>query len=154
MGVGVDEDVLGLDVSVADALGVDVGDGAEELVGVELDEDGRHHLLHLEVLLHDAVDGLGDVVHDHVQVHFVRLLATCQEVLAHLDAVGVVQHFQNLQFSVLVALVLEHLLDGHGLARLSDRGLEHHAEGALTDDLLRVVGEALLLLLRRRSERT
>ena len=44
--LGVDEDVLRLDVSVANALGVNVGDRAQQLVAVQLDEQVRHHLFH------------------------------------------------------------------------------------------------------------
>ena len=66
MALGVDEDVLGFDVSVADALCVDVRNGAEQLVGVNLDEQVWDHLLHLQVLFHDTVGGIWDVVHHHI----------------------------------------------------------------------------------------
>ena len=55
-----------------------------------------------------------------------------------------VKHFQNLQFSVLVSLVLEHLLDGHSLASLCDCCLEYYSEGPIPDNFLSVVGETLL----------
>ena len=48
--VRVEEKVLGLDVPVADAVGVDVGEGAEQLVHVKLDEHHGDGLLLLAVL--------------------------------------------------------------------------------------------------------
>eukprot|EP00355_Strombidium_rassoulzadegani_P008311 CAMPEP_0168618554 /NCGR_PEP_ID=MMETSP0449_2-20121227/6133_1 /TAXON_ID=1082188 /ORGANISM="Strombidium rassoulzadegani, Strain ras09" /LENGTH=162 /DNA_ID=CAMNT_0008659435 /DNA_START=443 /DNA_END=932 /DNA_ORIENTATION=- len=111
--VEVDEDVLGLDVAVADAHGVDVGDGSEELVGVELHEDLGHVLLLLHVVLHDLVEGLWDVLHHHVQVDLVGRVALRVEEVLHLDAEGVSQDLEDLELSVLVPLVLVHLLDRH-----------------------------------------
>jgi len=55
-----------------------------------------------------------------------------------------VQHFQNLEFSVLVALVLEDFLDGNSLASFRDDCLEDNSEGSIADDLLRVVSKTLL----------
>ena len=147
---GVHEDVLGLDVSMADALCVDVRDSAEQLVRIELDQDVWDHLLHLEVLLHDSVDSVGNIVHDHIQIHLVGLVAISVERLPHFHVVRVVEHLQDRELSVLVPLVLEHFLDGDGLASLCNRGLEHHSEGAVANDFLRVVGEALLKLRRSR----
>mmetsp|Transcript_15888 Transcript_15888/g.18402 ORF Transcript_15888/g.18402 Transcript_15888/m.18402 type:complete len:329 (-) Transcript_15888:80-1066(-) len=112
----VHQQVLRLDVAVADAQRVDVRQRPEHLVRVELHEQDRHALLHLHVVPHDPVDGLGDVVHDHVEVDFVRLVAAGVERVLHRDDVGVVQLFHNLELSVLVALVLVDLLDGDDFA--------------------------------------
>jgi len=35
---------------------------------------------------------------------------------------------EDLEFTILVSLVLEHLLDGHTLPGFSDDRLEHHTE--------------------------
>ena len=55
-----------------------------------------------------------------------------------------VEHLQNLQLSVLVPLILEHLLDGYCFASLCDRCLKDNSEGAIPDDLFSIIGEALL----------
>ena len=55
-----------------------------------------------------------------------------------------VEHLQNLQLSVLVPLVLEHLLDGHCLASLCNRRLEDNSKRAISNDLFGIIGEALL----------
>ena len=39
-----------------------------------------------------------------------------------------VEHLEDLKLSILVPLVLEDLLDGHGLASLRDSRLENHSE--------------------------
>ena len=56
-----------------------------------------------------------------------------------------VEHLEDLKLSILVPFILEDFLDGHGLARLSDSRLENHAEGAISDNFLSIISEALLL---------
>lgn len=56
-----------------------------------------------------------------------------------------VEHLQDLQLSVLVALILEHLLDSDSLASFCNCGLENDAKGPISNDLLSVISEALLL---------
>lgn len=62
-----------LDVPVADALGVDVGEGAEELVNVELDLENGHDGLHLVEVARGTVDGLGNEFEYEIQVDLVLL---------------------------------------------------------------------------------
>ena len=145
MGAGVAKNILGLDISMADSFGMDIGDSSHELVGVELDDETGHHLFHLKVLLHHSVGGVGDVVHHNVKIDFIRLVSICVERLSHLDAVGVVQHLQDGKLSVFVSLVLEHFLDGDGLSGFGDGGLEDHSKRPVTDNLLGVVSHRLLL---------
>lgn len=70
---GIQQQILGLDVAMADADRVDVGQGAEELIHVQLDELWRHVLLELDVVTQGAVDGLRDILHHEVQVDLVFL---------------------------------------------------------------------------------
>lgn len=72
-GTRVQQQILGLDVAVADALGVYVGEGAEELVDVELDFQDGHGGLHLVEIPRGAVDGLGDVLLHEIEVDLVLL---------------------------------------------------------------------------------
>lgn len=58
--VRVEEEVLRLDVSVANALRVDVGESPEELVNVQLDLKDRHRCLHLVEESGRTVDSLGN----------------------------------------------------------------------------------------------
>lgn len=67
------EKILRLDVSVTDALRMDVGQGAEELVDVELDLQHRHGCLHLVEVSRRPVDGLRNEFEDKVEVHFIFL---------------------------------------------------------------------------------
>ena len=70
---GVQQQVLRLDVSVADPLRVDVGEGAEKLVDVELDLEDGHHRLHLVEITRRTVYGLGHKLKHQVEVDFVFL---------------------------------------------------------------------------------
>ena len=55
-----------------------------------------------------------------------------------------VEHLEDLKLSILVPLVLEDLLDGYCLARLRNSRFETHTEGAIADNFLSIISEALL----------
>lgn len=145
MRIRINEDILRLDVSVTNTLGVNIRNRAKQLVAVKFNEQVRHHLLHFEIVLHHAVRCVLNVVHHNVEINFIRLLTVGIERLAHFDTIRVMQHFQDLQFAVLVSLVLEHLLDRHSFSSFRNRCLEYHAERSVTDDFLGIVSERLLL---------
>ena len=92
---------------------VDVGDTSHKLVRIELDQESRHLLLHLDVLLHNSVEGVGDEVHHDVQVNLFWLVSISIEELTHLHAIRVMERFKNLKFTVLIALILENFFDCH-----------------------------------------
>jgi len=71
--VGVEKQVLRLDVSVADALAVDVGKRAEQLVDVQLNLEDGHGCLHLIKVAGRAVDGFGDKFEYEIEVDLVLL---------------------------------------------------------------------------------
>lgn len=58
---------------MADALRVYVGESSEELVCVQLDLEDGHGGLHLVEVARGAVDGLGDVLLDQVEVDLILL---------------------------------------------------------------------------------
>lgn len=69
----VQQQVLWLDIAMADAEGMNVGQRAKELVHVQLDLERRHGLLQFGVMTARTVDGLGDIFEDEVEVQFVFL---------------------------------------------------------------------------------
>ena len=71
--LGLYKQVLRLDIPMAVAERVDVGQCTESLISVELDEDHWHRLLHLIVVLEHAVNCLWHVVHHDVQIDLVLL---------------------------------------------------------------------------------
>ena len=72
-GRGVEKEVLWLDVAVADADGVNVHEGTEELVHIQLDLEHGHRLLELGIVPAGTVHGLWDVFEHKVEVHFIFL---------------------------------------------------------------------------------
>lgn len=139
MALRVHEHVLGLDVSVANSESMNVGNRPHQLVSIELDDQVRNHLLHFDVVLHDFVNRFGDEVHHHIQILLIRLVSVCVKILFHLNTEGVVEHFEDLELSVFVALVLEDLFDGHGLSGLCDHCFENHTERSVAYDLFCVI---------------
>mmetsp|Transcript_142131 Transcript_142131/g.354177 ORF Transcript_142131/g.354177 Transcript_142131/m.354177 type:complete len:255 (-) Transcript_142131:206-970(-) len=141
----VDQQVLRLDVTVADADGVDVGASAAHLVGIKLHENVRHRLFHLVVMLHHPVDSVGAILHNHVQICLPRLFTRSVEGMFQLNDIRVPQLLHDLELSVFVALVLVDLFDRHRLAGLDDLRLVDDAEGPAAQHALRVVRERRLL---------
>jgi len=110
---------LRLDVSVADALAVDVGERAEELIYVELHLENRHGGLDFVEVAAGAVDGFRDELEDQVQVDLILL--RCHQSCLHthlciciaypvsvgvvesleLDDVGMADDAHDLELSVL-----------------------------------------------------
>jgi hypothetical protein len=72
-GAGIQEQVLRLDVAMAYALRVDVGQGSEKLVYVQLDLEGRHGRLHLIEEPRCSVYGFRDELLHEVQIDLVFL---------------------------------------------------------------------------------
>lgn len=83
-GCWVQQQVLWLNIAVADALRVDVGESAEKLVNVELDLKDWHGGLHLVEISRRAVDGLWNEFLDQVEVNLVLLVgvSACQHIAA------------------------------------------------------------------------
>lgn len=72
-GVGVEKQILRLDVAMADALGMDVRERPEQLVDIQLDFEDRHGCLHLVEEPRSSVHRLGHKFLDKVEVHFIFL---------------------------------------------------------------------------------
>ena len=69
MSVGIDQQVLWLDVPVADAHLVNVRQSSAHLEDIQLDKEGRHALPALAVVLADAKHRLGHELQHQVQEH-------------------------------------------------------------------------------------
>lgn len=70
----VEQQILRLDVAMADAQGVDVRERSGELIQVKLHQDDGERLLALVVLPRNAVDSLRYKLQHEVQVQLIRLL--------------------------------------------------------------------------------
>jgi hypothetical protein len=144
MGIHITKDILRFDVSMADTFGVNIGDGSHKLIGVDFDYQIWHFLLHFVELFHHSIGCIRNVVHHNIQVNLIWLVSVGVEALAHLHAVGVMQHLEDCQLSVFVSLVLKNFFYRNSLSCFGDSGLEHYTEGSVSDDFLCVVGHALL----------
>ena len=139
--------VLRLDIAMAVAESVNVGKGTEGLIGVEFDEDDRHLLLHFVVMFEDAVDGFWHVVHYDVQIYLILLVTLSVESVLQFDDVRMGELLHDLQFTILVALILVDLLDRDLLTiRALPGRLKDNTERAITDDSVRIVRTVHLML--------
>lgn len=86
---GVQQQILWLDIAMADPLGVDVGQGAEKLINVQLDLEVGHCGLHLVEVSRRPVNGLGDVLLDEVEVYLILLPQKVHQCMLMLDWEGV-----------------------------------------------------------------
>ena len=95
-------------------------------------------------MLQNPVNCFWDVVHNNVQIDFVWLVSLCVEGVLESDDVRMVQFLHDLQFSVLVPLILVYFLDGDNFSRFCNTGLINDTEGAISDNSVRIVGEGSL----------
>mmetsp|Transcript_11895 Transcript_11895/g.32917 ORF Transcript_11895/g.32917 Transcript_11895/m.32917 type:complete len:201 (+) Transcript_11895:737-1339(+) len=123
---------------MAHPAAVDVGQRPCHLVRVQLHQHVRHPLRGLAVHLGQPVHRVGDKLQDQIQVNLLLLVRAVKAVLQSHD-VGVVQHAHDLQLAVLEPLILQHLLDRDGVARLHASRLENHSKGTVADDFHRLV---------------
>ena len=63
-GRGIEQKILGLDISMADTHRVDVSEGTKQLVDVDLDLKYGHGRFHFVEKARCAIDGLGDIFKD------------------------------------------------------------------------------------------
>jgi hypothetical protein len=135
---------------MADSNRMNIGQSSHQLIGIQFHKKRRDHLLHLEEVFHHPIESVRYVVHDYIEVDLIWFVAIGVERLAHLNAVRVMQDLQDLKFTVLVALILEDLLDGDALTGLSYGGLEYDTERAITYDFLSIICHTLLTNYRLR----
>lgn len=147
MSAGITKNILRFNVSMTNSFRVNIRNRPHQLVRIEFYNQIRNHLLHFQVLFHHTVCSVWDVVHNHIQIYLFWFVSICIETLPHLDTVGMVEHFQNGEFSVFVPLVLKNLFDSNSLTSFSNSCLEHNSKRSVTNDLLSIVSIALLLLL-------
>lgn len=148
----VDQQVLGLDVSVHDVVAMHIVEGSQQLVSVQLDEQGMNLLVQLLEMLLDAQHVRRDVIHHNVEMSLIRLVFIKQLgkalflLLWHIDEVRMAQthnvlvmHFTvDLQLSTLVLFILLDLLHCHVFASALKGAHPHRGEGADTTlDFLR-----------------
>lgn len=96
MSIGVDQQVLRLNVSVTNSLEMYVGQRPTHLPDLEFDQQHGYVLLVFVVLADDARHRVGYLLHDGVQLHLVRLVPSRLESMFELDNVWMDQLFVDL----------------------------------------------------------
>lgn len=71
--VGVKQEILRLDVTVTDTHGMNVGEGAKELIDVELDLDDGHCRLQFAKVAGRTVHSLRDIFKNEVEIDLLLL---------------------------------------------------------------------------------
>ena len=67
------EQILWFDIPVTNTHLVDVSQRSEGLICIKFDEQVRHRLLHLVIVLQNPVYCLWHVVHHHIQINLIFL---------------------------------------------------------------------------------
>ena len=95
MGAHVAQNILGLDVSVANSFSMNISNRSHELIRVQFDDKVWNLLLHFEVLFHHSVGCIWDVVHDDVQIDLIGVVTIGIKALSHLHTVRMVEHLED-----------------------------------------------------------
>ena len=130
---------------------MDVCEGTEDLIHVQLDIEHGHRLLELCVVARSAIDRLWHEFEQQIQEHLVLLVAVGIEVVLERNHVRMVDQAHYLQLSILKALVLQHLFDGDGrVVALQEFRLEHDTKGSVADNFVASVRNRRFLGVARR----
>ena len=132
------EQVVRLDVAVADAACVNVLQRAKRLAQVGLDVIDVEAACALVVLQCDGADRLWKIVHHQVQERLILLAPGLFEVVPQAHHILVLHHLHHLQLAIVVPPVEHHLFDGDDLAVLAACSPDD-AKGAVAHHLLQVV---------------
>ena len=83
--LGVDQDILGLDISMANAQVVNISECPEHLISIDFAQHIRKLIFDFVVIPEDFVQSIGNIVHDQVEVNVIFLLfALGEKVLINL----------------------------------------------------------------------
>ena len=116
------------------------------LISVQFDQNHWNLFFAFVVVFQNAENCLLHVVHDDVQVDLVFLVALCIEGMFELNDVWMLELLHYLQFSILIPFVLVNFFDCNFLICFVHDCLEHHPEGSVSNDTLRIVSIACGLL--------
>lgn len=123
------QNIMWLDIAMADALGVYVEESAEDLIADQLDIEVSHapFIVLLDILVQIAVV----MGHDNVKVLLPIVICNVRAQNFHDELVA--QHVNHLDLTVFVFAVLHHSLNRHRLSCLFQPPLEYLSESALPD---------------------
>lgn len=133
----VQEQILRLDVTMADADRVNVRERAEKLIHVKLDLEDWHWLFELDIMSAGAIYGLGDKLEDEIEVYFVFLFTIRIKEGSEFDDVWMADETHDLELTVLETFVLEYFLDCYlllFLGHVEKASGEDDAKGAIAND--------------------
>lgn len=128
---------------MANTFSMNISNGSHQLVWIKLHDNIWHLLLHLMELFHHSICCVRDVVHYNVKIYLVWLVSISIETLSHLNAIRMMQHFQNSQFSIFIPFVLEYLLDSHCFSSFGNGCLEYNTEWSISNNFLSIISHAL-----------
>lgn len=86
-------------------------------------------------MLKNSVNGLWHVVHDHIQVNFILLFSLSVKRVSERDHVRVEEFTHDLQFPILVSLILVNFLDCDDFPGLRNWGLHNQKSQELQGNL-------------------
>lgn len=117
----------------------------EGLISVEFDQNHWNRLLVFVVVLQNSKDCFGNVIHHDIQIDFIWFVSLGVKCMFQSDNIWVKQFFHNLQFSILVPLILINLFDGNLFSILVHSRLKHNSKWAISNNSISVICETCLL---------
>ena len=96
MTVRVHEQILRLDVPVADTKRVNVAEGTERLIRVQFYEDHGYGLFHFVIVLQDTEDSFRHIFHYNVEVDLVILVSLRVERMLKRDHIRMIELLHDL----------------------------------------------------------
>jgi len=117
---------------MANIFGMDLGQRAHHLPGVDFDENDGEMLFVFGLVACDARYCIGYKLSYCIEVEFILLFTFGLECMFELDDVWVVQFTQDLQLSILVSFILIYFFDCHNLPCFFNIRFKYYTECTLT----------------------
>jgi len=93
-----------------------------DLIHVKLHKDKWHSLIGIAVMLQNAINGLRDILHNQVEEKLISA-GGGEETVLQRDDIRMIHRTHQLQLTVFVAPILQHLLYSHRLSCFQTLGL-------------------------------
>ena len=142
-----DQKVLRLDISMAEAFWVNICNSSETLICINFHKQNGNRLLLFIIVLQNSKNSFWNIVHHDIQVYLIWLITLGVKGMSKINNIRVRETFHDLELSVFIPFILIDLLDGDFLSCFVNGGLKDNPEGSVAHHSLCIVSETLSVVL-------
>ena len=131
----INQNILGLDVSVTYSFVVHVCQSSQHLVAIYFSQSIWKIIIFFIVKSQNFVECVGHVVHDQIKKHITAVFFLGKKIIMNFDTVGMVEHFDYLKFSVGILGILKDFFNRNFFFSAFFLSLVNNSESSLANYL-------------------